>query len=106
MCEAGRYYSCMPLYEFMCAKCGSREEVFSRTVQTDIVSPKCVNAGKEPGHDMRRIVSKFAQHKTMADQLAEAEAKFGKEVDAAMGPEPDVGRLARRYESLAKDLPE
>jgi hypothetical protein len=42
----------------------------------------------------------------MADQLAEAEAKFGQEVDAAMGPEPDVGRLARRYESLAKDLPE
>ncbi len=95
----------MPLYEFMCPKCGSREEVFSRTVQSDIVAPRCVNAGKEPGHDMRRIVSKFAQHRTVADQLAEAEAKFGKEVDAAMGPAPDVARYAQRYESLARDLP-
>ena len=55
---------------------------------------------------MRRIVSKFAQHKTVADQVADAEAKWGKEVDAAMGTEPDVGRMARRYESLAKGLPE
>lgn len=37
--------------------------------------------------------------------MAEAEAKFGKEVDAAMGPGPDVGRMARRYEKLSKDLP-
>jgi hypothetical protein len=41
----------------------------------------------------------------MADQLVEAEAKFGKEVDAAMGVEPDVGRYAERYERLAKNLP-
>lgn len=41
----------------------------------------------------------------MGDQLAKHEAKFGKEVDAAMGPEPDVGRYARRYESLSKRLP-
>lgn len=95
----------MPLYEFMCPKCGSREEVFSRTVQTDVVPPRCVNAGKEPGHEMRRVVSKFAQHRTLADQLEEAEAKFGKEVDAAMGPAPDVDKYAKRYEALAKDLP-
>jgi hypothetical protein len=54
---------------------------------------------------MQRVVSLFARHLTVADQLAEAEAKWGKEVDAAMGPEPDVGRLARRYGELAKDLP-
>jgi hypothetical protein len=64
-----------------------------------------VNAGNEPGHDMRRVVSKFAQHRTLADQLEEAEAKFGKEVDAAMGPAPDVDKYAKRYEALAKDLP-
>jgi hypothetical protein len=54
---------------------------------------------------MRRIVSRFTRHLTTADQLAEAEAKYGKEVDAAMGPEPDIGKYARRYESLSKGLP-
>lgn len=95
----------MPLYEFRCPKCGAVEEVFKRTVQTNVEPPLCPNRGKERGHEMRRIVSKFARHLTMADQLAEAEAKWGKEVDAAMGPEPDVGKYARRYESLAGGLP-
>lgn len=95
----------MPLYEFLCPKCGARDEVFTRTVQAEVKIPPCPNAGGETGHEMRRIVSKFAQHKTVADQLEEAEAKFGKEVDAAMGPTPDVGRYARRYEQLAANLP-
>jgi putative FmdB family regulatory protein len=95
----------MPLYEFQCTKCGARDEVFTRRIQADVPAPACPQAGKEEGHEMRRVVSKFARHLTMADQLAEAEAKWGKEVDAAMGPEPDVGKYARRYESLAKNLP-
>lgn len=95
----------MPLYEFKCSKCGTVEEVFKRSIQTDVEPPPCPKRGKERGHQMRRIVSKFARHLTMADQLAEAEAKWGKEVDAAMGPEPDVGKYARRYESLSKGLP-
>ena len=96
----------MPLYEFLCPKCGAHEEVFTRSFTADVTTPVCPSAGKQKGHEMRRIVSKFAQHKTVADQVAEAEAKWGKEVDAAMGAEPDVGRMARRYESLAKGLPE
>ena len=96
----------MPLYEFMCAKCGSRDEVFSRSMMAEVIPPGCKKAGKEPGHEMRRIVSKFVRHKTIGDQLEEAEAKWGKEVEAAMGPEPDIGRYARRYDALAKDLPE
>ncbi len=95
----------MPLYEFQCPKCGSREEIFRRTVTADIETPPCPRAGAEAGHQMRRVVSKFAQHKTVADQLAEAEAKWGKEVESVMGPGPDVGRFARRYDQLAKDLP-
>jgi len=95
----------MPLYEFQCPKCGSREEIFKRAVTANIEAPKCPNGAAEPGHDMRRIVSKFSQHKTVTDQLAEAEAKYGKEVDAVMGPSPDVGRYARRYDQLAGGLP-
>ncbi len=96
----------MPLYEFQCATCGAREEVFTRSFTSDVKTPGCPAAPKQETHEMRRVVSKFAQHKTVVDQLADAEAKWGKEVNAAMGPEPDVGRMARRYESLAKDLPE
>ena len=99
------YHAAMPLYEFMCAKCGSRDEVFSRTMMAEVIPPPCKDAGSEPGHEMRRIVSKFVRHKTLSDQIDEAEAKYGAEVDAAMGSAPDVGRYARRYESLAKDLP-
>jgi putative FmdB family regulatory protein len=95
----------MPLYEFLCPDCGATEELFTRTLQAEVIPPKCPNAGSKKGHEMRRIVSKFAQHKTMADQLVEAEAKFGKEVNTALGPEPDIGKYARRYESLAKNLP-
>lgn len=96
----------MPLYEFQCAKCGAREEVFTRSIGAEVAAPRCPRAAKgERGHRMERIVSPFARHLTDADKLAEAEAKFGKEVDAAMGPEPDVGKMARRYEELAKDLP-
>lgn len=54
---------------------------------------------------MVRIVSGFARHLTLKDKIAEAEAKWGKEVDAAMGPPPDVGKYARRYEQLSKGLP-
>ncbi|MCC7366057.1 MAG: zinc ribbon domain-containing protein [Dehalococcoidia bacterium] len=95
----------MPLYEYQCAACGARDEVFTRTVLADIEPPSCPQAAGDPGHEMRRIVSTFARHSTMADKLVEAEAKFGKEVDAAMGPEPDVGKYARRYEQLSQGLP-
>jgi putative FmdB family regulatory protein len=95
----------MPLYEFQCPKCGSREEVFRRGVSASVAAPACSHAGAEAGHEMQRVVSKFAQHRTAADQLVEAEAKWGKEVESVMGPGPDVGRLARRYDRLAKDLP-
>jgi len=100
-----RYALGMPLYEFLCTKCGARDEVFVRRIQAEVPFPPCPQAGKEKDHEMKRIVSKFARHLTVADQLAQAEAKWGKEVDAAMGAEPDVGKYARRYDSLSKNLP-
>ncbi|MBI2764275.1 MAG: zinc ribbon domain-containing protein [Chloroflexi bacterium] len=93
----------MPFYEFECPACHSRAEVFARTVSAEVAAPKCATAGCRG--EMVRVMSKFARHLTAADQLAEAEAKWGKQVNDVMGPEPDVGRLARRYDKLAKDLP-
>jgi putative FmdB family regulatory protein len=95
----------MPVYEFACKKCGSRAEVFARSISATVTIPKCATAGREKGHEMQRIMSKVIRQKTLSDQLADAEAKYGKEVDSALGASPDVGKLARRYESLAKDLP-
>jgi putative FmdB family regulatory protein len=95
----------MPLYEFACKKCGARDEVFVRSMSSEVPPPRCPAAKGARGHTMQRVVSKFARHLTLTDQIAEAEANYGAEVDAAMGPEPDVGRYARRYEQLAADLP-
>ena len=101
---AAAYPLDVPFYEFMCRKCSARESVFKRSVTANVEAPACSKCAAAPDQ-MQRVVTKFAQHRTMADQMAEAEAKFGKEVDAAMGPGPDVGRMARRYEKLSKDLP-
>jgi putative FmdB family regulatory protein len=95
----------MPVYEYACKKCGSRAEVFARSISATVATPKCSAAGREKGHEMQRIISKVVRQKTLSDQIADAEAKFGKEVDAAMGAAPDVGKMARRYDALAKDLP-
>ena len=54
---------------------------------------------------MRRIPSPFTRHLTERDKLVEAEAKFGKEVDDAMGAEMDLSKYTRRYEEAARDLP-
>lgn len=93
----------MPTYEFQCSVCGKRKEVFVRSMTMAVETPGCATKGCKG--KMERVVSAFVRHRTLADQVADAEAKFGKEVDAAMGTGPDVGRLARRYETLAKDLP-
>lgn len=94
----------MPIYEFACDACGSKETVFKRSVVSAVDAPVCSKCAAGVSQ-MRRLWTKVAQHKTLSDQVADAEAKYGKELDAAMGPEPDVGRFARRYEKLSKDLP-
>ncbi len=96
----------MPFYEYQCTKCGVKAELFVRTINTQATPPKCPDAGRQKGHEMQRIFSPFIRHANEMDKLVEAEAKFGKEVDAAMGPGPDVGKLVRRYDKIAKDLPD
>lgn len=96
----------MPLYEYLCECCGAKQEVFARNVNSAVSPPACPNAkagGKS--HTMKRIMSPFARHLTEGDKLAEAEATYGAEVEAVMGAGPDIGRLARRYDRLAADLP-
>jgi putative FmdB family regulatory protein len=95
----------MPLYEFRCQECGARDEVFARSMNTEVQAPPCPAHPGEPNHQMVRAISQFQRHLTEQDKIAEAEARWGSEIDAAMGPAPDVDRYARRYDELAKDLP-
>lgn len=93
----------MPVYEFVCARCGSRSELFVRSVSTSVVPPACSKKGCRG--ELKRVPSAFTRHLTTQDKIVEAEARFGKEVDAAMGPEMDLGKYTSRYEEAARDLP-
>jgi putative FmdB family regulatory protein len=96
----------MPMYEFRCPDCGARDEVFVRSVTATVTPPNCGNPKCATRGAMSRTVSKFARHFTEADKIANAEAKWGKEVDAVMGAEDKgMDRMARFYESRSKDLP-
>ena len=95
----------MPLYEFACEVCGARDEVFKQRVTSDVEPPPCPTAPDDAGHTMSRVMSGFAHHLSFATKVAEAEATYGAEVDAAMGPDPDIGKFARRYDEASKDLP-
>ncbi len=50
----------MPIYEFHCGSCRKRVEVFRRSVSSSmpIVCPSC------GGSDLRRLVSRFAVHRS------------------------------------------
>ncbi|MCY3603024.1 MAG: hypothetical protein OXH12_08075 [Chloroflexi bacterium] len=94
----------MPLYEFACDICGAREEVFRQRMTSDVEPPPCPEAPEDGECRMTRVMSGFAHHLSFATKVAEAEATYGAEVDAAMGPDPDIGKFARRYDEAAKDL--
>lgn len=93
----------MPVYEYLCRDCNTRTEIYIRRADTGAQPPACPSGAG--GHRMQRILSGFARRLTDADRLADAEARYGAEVEAVMGPGPDVASLARRYERLSKDLP-
>lgn len=98
----------MPYYEYQCMKCGRREEVFLRSMNTEAKAPLCTcNGARKRGVAMERAMSSFVRQLTLQEQSELAEAKWGKEVDAAMGGAPDsIDDHAARYDTLARDLPE
>ena len=95
----------MPLYEFACERCGAREEVFRQRVTRDVEPPPCPASPDDGEHQMRRVMSGFAHHLSFATKVADAEATYGAEVDAAMGSDTQIEKYASRYEEASKDLP-
>lgn len=98
----------MPYYEYQCMKCGRREEIFVRSMNAEAKAPLCTCDGaRKRGVAMERAMSTFARKLTLQEQAEIAEAKWGKEVDDAMGGAPDsIDQHAARYDTLARDLPE
>jgi putative FmdB family regulatory protein len=96
----------MPLYEYRCAKCGTKQEVLVRSMSTEAKVPKCPKAEKgSRGHTMERILSPFVRQYNDMDRLAQAEARWGSEIEDIYAPSPDIARNSRVYDSLSKDLP-
>jgi putative FmdB family regulatory protein len=94
----------MPIYEFSCAGCGKRVEIFRRTVSSTAPAtcPGCGSA------DLRRLISRFAVHRSASvygsageerylDGLDEGDPRamaawarrMGQESGEEMGPEFD-----------------
>ena len=96
----------MPLYEYRCTRCGAREEVLVRSLNAEVKLPKCPKAEKgERGHKMERILSRFARQYSDVEKLEQAEARWGSEVEAMMGPSGDIDRGVRAYDKLSEGLP-
>ncbi len=69
----------MPLYEFVCATCRARTEVFTRTVAS-AVTATCSNCG---GADLRRAISKFAFVRSEGEVFGD----MGKLLDVDVDPD-------------------
>lgn len=62
----------MPIYEYLCAQCGSRFEKLVRHLDPDPTAPPCPDCGSQ---DTRRVLSTFARHgpPTVDRQAVQAE---------------------------------
>ncbi|HEY8491706.1 MAG TPA: zinc ribbon domain-containing protein [Dehalococcoidia bacterium] len=69
----------MPLYEYRCGSCGRTSTLFTRRIGAP-VDARCQHCG---GTEMTRLVSPFAQHKTLKTKLEELDPKYDKMVEAA-----------------------
>jgi putative FmdB family regulatory protein len=83
----------VPVYEYRCENCGALEERWFRRLQ-DVATPDCPNCNRP----MARAVSAFAAHRDTAGKIEDAEARYGAEFDAKMGPEPDWGEYAGGFD--------
>ena len=100
------YPRTMPLYEFRCPTCESKDDLFVRSLGSPVVAPACRKKGcANSGSPMVRAMSKFARHLTESDKMVEAEGKWGKEVNHVLGASPDIDTITNRYARLSKDLP-
>lgn len=82
----------MPVYEYACMSCERVVSVLARRVGAD-ARTACPECG---GHDLHRLVSRFAFHQSMTSKLEQLDPKYEKMVDAA-SPDLSFDSLVKRY---------
>jgi putative FmdB family regulatory protein len=90
----------MPTYEYDCAGCGRRVDVFFRSASAAAgATPECPQCGSG---SLSRVMSKFARARTEADRLAAID------VDQELGRlrGSDAGSFARWSRQLGRELGE
>jgi putative FmdB family regulatory protein len=88
----------MPIYQYDCAGCQNRVDVFFRSASS-AADPVCPECG---GTDLERVMSRFARARSEADRLASID------VDAEIGRlgKGSVGEFGRWSKRLGKELGE
>ncbi|MBI4307576.1 MAG: zinc ribbon domain-containing protein [Chloroflexi bacterium] len=91
----------MPIYEFRCRSCGQKTSVFVQSVRSAIPDA-CPTCG---GHDMARLVSSFAYHKSEATRREEAGDPASPGPDYYKDPR-NIGRWAeKRLQEMGVEMP-
>jgi putative FmdB family regulatory protein len=95
----------MPVYEFRCGACGTKQDVFTRSINAE-VSAKCERCGSS---DMQRVVSRVAvlgirggdvDIDSMDPNDPKAMAAWARQMQAQMGGDagPEMEELAQKLE--------
>ena len=82
----------MPVYEYACLDCKKAVSVLVKRIGDD-VRPACPDCG---GDNLRRLVSRFAFHRSLMSKLEQLDPKYDKMIDAA-NPDLSFDSLVKKY---------
>ena len=82
----------MPVYEYACMDCRKVVNVLARRVSDD-VEADCPECG---GGNTRRLVSRFAFHRSLLSKLEQLDPKYDKMIDAS-NPDLSFDKLVKKY---------
>ncbi len=82
----------MPVYEYACMDCKKVVSVLVKRM-TDDVQPACP---KCDGGNVRRLISRFAFHRSLLSKLEQLDPKYDKMIDAS-NPDLSFDNLVKQY---------
>ena len=82
----------MPVYEYACLDCKKAVSVLVKRIGDD-PQPACPDCG---GANLRRLVSRFAFHRSLMSKLEQLDPKYDKMIDAS-NPDLSFDRLVKQY---------
>ena len=93
----------MPIYEFLCPRCNTVSSILVKSVTTPVAA-QCAACGS---HDLVRVVSRFAYHKstqTIWEESGEPQRSPG--LDYYKDPR-NIGRSTeKKFKEMGLDMPE